>query len=168
MHTTHEVDNQNLHVHNHGDNVNANVNANVNDMKTCSNLQDSIYKKSFVNSNYNNKSMLVTPEQQNRHESMRIIIILLCCASATFYLLAAFLYKLPMFSFAFVICASLVCTASCIGVHAGYGNIVHGSSGEYGVFMPFKGGRKYLQWQVIGWWCYALTFLVTLEAAIES
>jgi 1-acyl-sn-glycerol-3-phosphate acyltransferase len=105
---------------------------------------------------------------QSRQESARIIVILLCCASAAFFVIAAFTARVMVLSLAFAVIGMLVTTASCVGVHAGYGPIVHGNSNTYAPFMPFRGGSPFVIRQMAGWGCYAGAFLVTLISCVES
>ncbi|KPA81000.1 putative diacylglycerol acyltransferase [Leptomonas pyrrhocoris] len=106
--------------------------------------------------------------RQRRQEGARVIVILLCCASAAFFVIAAFTAQVLVLSLAFAVIAMLVTTASCLGVHAGYGAILYGDSDTYSPFMPFRGGTPFVVRQMAGWGCYASAFLVTLISCMES
>ncbi|KAK7195303.1 diacylglycerol acyltransferase [Novymonas esmeraldas] len=106
--------------------------------------------------------------RRRRCEGARVIVILLCCASAAFFVIAAFMAQLVVLSLAFAVTAMLICTTSCVGVHAGYGMILHSQSRVYAPFMPFRGGSLFVMRQMAGWGCYAGAFLVTLVTSIEE
>lgn len=106
--------------------------------------------------------------QQRRQEGARVIVILLCCASAAFFVIAAFTSRVVVLSLAFAVTGMLVTTASCLGVHAGYGTLLYSHSDTYAPFMPFRGGSPFVVRQMAGWGCYSTTFLVTLISCLES
>ncbi|KPI86324.1 putative diacylglycerol acyltransferase [Leptomonas seymouri] len=106
--------------------------------------------------------------QQRRQEGARVIVILLSCASAAFFVIAAFTSRVIVLSLASAVVAMIVTTASCLGVHAGYGTIFYGDSSTYSPFMPFRGGSPFVVRQMAGWGCYAGAFLVTLISCVES
>lgn len=114
------------------------------------------------------QNLLDAHQRLVRHERMRLIIILLSCTSATFYITAAFLSHFTAVALALIVCGELICTTACAATQVGYGMIVHARWSNYTFFMPFRGGRDFLRWQLAGWWCYCSTFLVTLAAALES
>lgn len=106
--------------------------------------------------------------RRRRQEGARVIVILLCCASAAFFVIAAFMAQLVVLSLAFSVTAMLICTTSCVGMHAGYGMILHGVKSSYAPFMPFAGGSAFVTRQMAGWSCYTCAFLITLITAIEA
>ncbi|CBZ28257.1 putative diacylglycerol acyltransferase [Leishmania mexicana MHOM/GT/2001/U1103] len=106
--------------------------------------------------------------RRRRHEGARMLVFLLCCASAAFFVIAAFMAKVMVLSLAFAVTAMLICTISCVGVHAGYGMVLHGEPSVYVPFMPFRGGSQFVVRQMGGWCCYTGAFLVTLITSIES
>ncbi|KAG5501041.1 hypothetical protein GH5_04630 [Leishmania sp. Ghana 2012 LV757] len=106
--------------------------------------------------------------RRQRQDGVRLIITLLCCASAAFFVIAAFMAKVVILSLAFAVTAMIICTISCVGVHAGYGAILHRHPGSYAAFMPFRGGSPFVIRQLAGWCCYAGALLVTLITSIES
>ncbi|AIN99536.1 diacylglycerol acyltransferase, putative [Leishmania panamensis] len=106
--------------------------------------------------------------RRQRQENAWLIVMLLCCASAAFFVIAAFMAKLVILSLAFAVTAMIICTISCVGVHAGYGMVLHKERSAYAPFMPFHGGSPFVIRQIAGWCCYAGAFLVTLITSIES
>ncbi|GET89806.1 diacylglycerol acyltransferase, putative [Leishmania tarentolae] len=106
--------------------------------------------------------------RRRRQEDARVLVFLLCCASAAFFVIAAFMAKVMVLSLACAVTAMIICTTSCVGVHAGYGMVLHGDSSTYAPFTPFHGGPQYVIRQIAGWCCYAGAFIVTLITSIES
>lgn len=96
------------------------------------------------------------------HQSAFVIVAMLSMASSAFFVLAFFLSDFPLSASALELCAFLICTFSCVGVQAGYGNILHGGSEGYTAFTPFKGGVRFVYWQMAGWTCYSALFMISL------
>lgn len=100
------------------------------------------------------------------HQGAVAIVILLSLASVVFFVLAAFFTVYPTLASALALCGFLLATVSCAGVHAGYGTLLHGRTGEFAVFIPFKGGKEFVYWQVGGWTCYACLFVIALVVTV--
>eukprot|EP00796_Vickermania_ingenoplastis_P008655 gene8655-6082_t len=108
-----------------------------------------------------------TSSVRQRHQGAYVMVVLLALASITFFVLASFFTNSPTFSAAMEVLGFLVCTVSCAGIHAGYGMLLHGHTGEFSVFIPFKGGKEFVYWQVGGWLCYSCVFLISLLGAVD-
>lgn len=100
------------------------------------------------------------------HQGAVAIVILLSVASVVFFVLASFFSLYPTLASALALCGFLLATVSCAGVHAGYGTLLHGGTGEFAVFIPFKGGKEFVYWQVGGWTCYACLFVISLVVTV--
>ncbi|KAG5501508.1 hypothetical protein JKF63_03337 [Porcisia hertigi] len=106
--------------------------------------------------------------RRRRQEVARLIVILLCCASGALFVIAALMANILILSLTFAVTAMIICTASCVGLHAGYGMVLHSELSAYVPFMPFRGGSAFVIRQMAGWGCFAGAFLVTLITVIES
>lgn len=113
-------------------------------------------------SSYHLKAMKLS-----HHQGALAIVILFSFASILFFILASFFCREPTLAIAFEVLGFLWCTLSCGATQAGYGMLLHEKTGEFSVFMPFKGGKEFVYYQTAGWSCYACVFLIAVVCAVD-
>ncbi|EKF31956.1 diacylglycerol acyltransferase, putative [Trypanosoma cruzi marinkellei] len=112
---------------------------------------------------------LFSTEAENRHGAATLLVVMMCFSSVSSYIIAAlWANTVPLVGFVFALCGLTVCTISCVSTHCGYGVLLHGRTGEYTFFMPFKGGSVFVALQIAGWVSYACTFVLTVIYTLED
>ncbi|CCW60934.1 unnamed protein product [Phytomonas sp. EM1] len=112
----------------------------------------------------NTRAMLNAYERRRLHQDMGIIVMLLFLATASLFMIGSIPSSHDVFRVGCAVFGLIVCTGSCLGIHVGYGALLHRNDPNYAVFMPFRGGAAFASYQCVGWIAYVLVVLLTLVA----